>query len=710
MKEQDIVTKFRRGRLGLSVARYINSPNPTYNIDSIEWSDGTEWRSLLIGIQGREFWTSFGMADADVFQVLERPNGDLELRLSCHSQGVWHAEEGFFLSPTSPWLIRRQTYFFQEYVRGALHPGWRLADSPGLCYTFPLYAYEANLADLPAFRADVEWALPFPFHVWHGEDWVALYGLDKNVSPGTLDFVPVDDNGFATVRVYYPDKAVHKPLLEQVCTSINLPDSTEFPSNSSVTLTEVIGVMPLGKEHEPLLEAERLAADLLLSEPRPGVDFAAAADRLAEYFSRCGLWNPDALGPGQGWFHNMWVNTHIEECANDDVAALTPWVEELESEMPTREWPRACFDLGWGEGVAVETIAGLRRHWQRTGRSQLLVYVDEMTRNIERFKRRPGRDEPYFDRSIGGVFGDFLIAHVPELLPKGGRIWTHSLGHTGYQLITSYLEAPDYPNGKTRDQWFEVASSIARFLGRMQRVDGDLPDIIDNENREVNRKPHRIAARLVVAGLWSKFSKASGDYKWIEPALKLAKAVGTEIERYEYYNQMIDVFGHPICETTDGEAAYYALEGLAPLYEATQDPYVLSLCKKAAAFGIAWTYFYDLPSAYRGFARGGQCCRMPDFPLIYPVGPAKALEPLLILHRATGDPFYKRMAAEMAFFISQYQHDCPDQPWDGGAVHAIDQRTGCFWGPNLAGQVDSGVSSGNSLAALELWLKNAKVI
>jgi hypothetical protein len=707
MKDEVVITKYRRDRLGLSVARHVDNSNATYHIESVDWSDGRDWNPLLMGMRGREFWTSFGAADADVFQVTVQSNGHLELKLSCQSQGAWYAEESLILSPTSPWLIREQTYFIQERIRGALHPGWRLPDLPGCRYTLPLYCYEAGLGDLPAFRADVEWALPFPFHVWHSKDWLAIYGLDKKVSPGTLDLLPVDDDGFATVRVYYPDKALHKPIAEQVCESIDQPGATEFVSKSKVSLTEVIAVIPLGRGHEPLMEAERLAADLLLSEPRPSTNLSVAADRFAEYFRHCGLWNPDALGPGRGWFHNMWVNTHPEGCVEEPVTSLTSWVEQPESEAPTREWPSACFDLGWGEGIAAETIAGLRRHWQRTGRTDLLFYIDEMTRNIERFKRGPGKDEPYFDRTDGQSFGDFLIAHAPDLLPKQGRIWTHSLGHMGYQLITSFLESPEYPNQKTRERWLEAAGNIARFLAKIQDDTGDLPDIIDHQNSEVNQKPHRIAARLVAAGLWTKFSKAMGDRTWIERAHRLLEAVGPEIERYEYYNQMIDAFSRADCETTDGEAAYYVLEGLAPLYEVTQDSYVLALCKKAVAYGVSWTYFYDLPRAYRGIARGGQCCRMPDLPLIYPVGPAKAVEPLLILYRATGDAFYERLASEMVFFISQYQHDNPDKPWDGGAVHAVDQRAGCFWGPNLAGQVDSGISSGNSLAALELWLKQA---
>jgi len=91
---------------------------------------------------------------------------------------------------------------------------------------------------------------------------------------------------------------------------------------------------------------------------------------------------------------------------------------------------------------------------------------------------------------------------------------------------------------------------------------------------------------------------------------------------------------------------------------------------------------------------------MPDFPLIYPIGPAKAVEPLLRLARVTGDALYARMAGEMVGFIGQYQIDQPDRPWHGGMVHAFDQHSGRFWGPDKCGQVDTGMATGNSLAAI----------
>lgn len=208
----------------------------------------------------------------------------------------------------------------------------------------------------------------------------------------------------------------------------------------------------------------------------------------------------------------------------------------------------------------------------------------------------------------------------------------------------------------------------------------------------------------MVCGLWTRLADILEEVVWKERAERLAQAVAPEVDQYEYFNQMIDGLISPETEYVDGEAAYYVLEGLVPLFAATQNQSVLSLCRKAAAFALAWTYFYDLPKANNGVARGGQCCRMSDLPLLYPIGPAKAMQPLLSLAQATGDRFFYEMAREGAAFISQWQMDAPGTPFDGGMIHAIGQFCGKHWGPDLAGQIDSGMATGNSLAALELWM------
>jgi hypothetical protein len=421
-----------------------------------------------------------------------------------------------------------------------------------------------------------------------------------------------------------------------------------------------------------------VAAELLAAPP-PRADFAAVIAGLVGFYKHCELWEPDALGTGRGWFSNMWVHTQAGTARK-------------RGEMS------GYYDFGWGEGIAVEMMLGAVRYWQRTGDKSLLPYVNEMTRSFELFKRAPGGAQPYFDRSDGNRFGDFLMDLVP-----GRRIWTHSLGHTGSQLLQMFQAAPNYPDAAARREWLAAATCMARFLATHQQADGDLQDIFDDNDAEVNRKPHRITARAVVCGLWVRLGQVTGEREWTDRAMRLAHAVAPAIDRYEYYNQMLDGVITPT-EFVDGEAAYYVLEGLVPLAAATHDPGVVALCRKAAAFGFAWTYCYDLPRAHNGIARGDQCCRMGDFPLLYPIGPAKAMTPLLELHTLTGDAFFLRMAAEAAAFLSQWQMHAPGKPWDGGMIHALGQYCGKHWGPALEGQVDTGMATGNSLAALEAWL------
>ncbi len=636
------------------------------------------WTRLAAGVPGAEFSTSLGGANASRCEV-EQVDGAWIARLSARAE-TWEAEEVITLDAERALARREQTYHFLADCDIALHPGWLIPADSDLRYTFALRAHELPPAGLPALRSDVGWALPFPFHVWHTGAWVALCGVDRTRSAGTLDFAPPGAGQGARARIYYPDTTEQPEGFGELP---RIPATARVAAGTSITLSEVFVAQALAPGQEPLLEAERMAAGLLLAEPPPQRDLAAVAAGIADSYARNGLWEPDAFGPGRGWFLNMWTYT---QCGT-----------------PQRKGPGGgYYDLGWGEGIAVETFVALARHWRRTGRADLLRCVDEMTGSLSLFKRGPGDDQPYFDRSDGRRFGDFMLDHTPP----GRRIWTHSLGHTGSQLLTAYAESEGYPNPAARAEWLSAARSIAGFLARNQRADGDLNDIFDDQDREVNTKPHRIPARAVVCGLWTRLAKIDGRADYLERALALARAAGPEIERYEWHNQMIDGLAADI-EFVDGEAAWYALEGLAPLYEATRDPRVLGLCRQAAAFGIAWTYFYDLPGTHRGVARGGQCCRMPDYPLLYPIGPAKAVEPLLILHRATGDAFYERMAGEMAGFIASYQIDAPGKPWHGAMIHAIDQHSGTHWGPDKCGQVDSGMATGNSLAALEAWLAHA---
>jgi len=658
--------------LGVVIEAAGTPARPEYGIGSFTRAHGSGWSDVLRGRPGEEFVTSLGSAPASACTIEPRAAGGWEIRLEGRGAG-WTATGVVTIPADRPVIWRRQTYRFTKAGEVAVRPGFVLAADPALKYTCPLHAHEQPLAQVGEIRPSVDWALPFPFHVWHDGRAIAIYGVDRSGSPGTVEFRPEPDGG-ARLGVHWPDTATQHPG----GTPHVRPGLAQVAAGGEITLTEVFASKALAAGEEPLLEAVRLAAELLLRTPPHPMDAAAVAARIAAFYPRCLLWEPDALGPGRGWFSNMWVRTQTGPA-------------KKRGEMS------GYFDFGWGEGIAVEMWMGSVRHWLRTGDRALLPYVDTMTRGMDCFRRGP--DGAYYDRSDGRKYGDFLMDHLP-----GGRIWTHSLGHTGSQLIQLYQLAPNYPDAEVRDQWLAAAHAMGAYLGRLQRPDGDVPDIVDDQDREANRKPHRIAARAVICGLWTRLAAVTGDPAWLDRARRLAAVVAPQLARHEFFNQMLDGVIATDKEYVDGEAACYVLEGLVPLYAATREAAVLASCQQAAAFAFAWTYFYDLPHAHRGIARGGQCCRMDDYPLLYPIGPAKAMEPVLALAAATGDPLYRTMAAEMASFLGNWQLDAPGQPWDGGMVHALGQFSGRHWGPDLAGQIDSGMATGNSLAALECWL------
>ena len=664
--------------LAVVIGNYGTADRPAYGMSTVARRHAGAWRTLLEGLPGEEFATSVGVGSATRGTATRTAAGGWEIRLTGGCE-AWTATTVIEVPPDQPVIRRRQTYTFLQPCHAAIHPGFRLPADAAVRYTCPLQVHEQPLAGLQPLRPAVDWALPFPFHLWHDGSFVAIHGVDRSVSAGTLELTP-EPAGSVRLNVYYPDTATQPPGGVPAVR----PGTATFAAGEVVTLTEVIAAKTLEPREEPWLEAERLAAGILLRTPPAAADPKAVAAGIADFYGHCDLWVPDALGPGRGWFSNMWVRTQTGPARK-------------QGEMS------GYFDLGWGEGIAVEMWMGGVRHWLRTGDARLLPYIDAMTRSLDCFRRGDGPAAAYFDRTDGKKYGDFLMDLIP-----GSRIWTHSLGHTGSQLIQLYQLAPAYPDAPTREHWRAAALAIGLFLAAQQQPDGDLPDILDEHNREANRKPHRIAARAVVCGLWVRLGQVTGDGAWARRARRLAESLAPEIGRYEYFNQMLDGIAAPDREFVDGEAACYVLEGLVPLYAETREPAFLALCQKAAAFAFAWTYFYDLPHANRGVARGGQCCRMDDYPLLYPIGPAKAMEPVLALARLTGDPLYATMAAEMAAFIGHWQIEAPGQPWDGGMIHALGQFSGRHWGPELAGQVDTGMATGNSLAALECWLASAE--
>ena len=164
------------------------------------------------------------------------------------------------------------------------------------------------------------------------------------------------------------------------------------------------------------------------------------------------------------------------------------------------------YDLTWGEGYAVYNWTGIVRYWKRTGDTELLKYVDEMTKNMELFKRGNGPDEPYYDRCHNGKsFADY---------PGRKIIWSHLLGRIGSETIKLYQATPDYPNPQTRNQWLAAASGIGNFFAKHQQANGDLQDTFDENNRETLTDGRRCSARAVVCGLWTRLGQVTGDKAW----------------------------------------------------------------------------------------------------------------------------------------------------------------------------------------------------
>lgn len=262
-----------------------------YRIQSIELKTANGWNLLLQGIEGHEFSTSLGGADARRFEATPLPGGGWRLELAVEG-AEWDAEETITLEGGKPYLRRQQIYRFHKDLEGAIHPGWHLQDHAGLRYTYPLFAHEKPLAGLPAIRADVTFALPFPFHVWHAGEWVAFYGVDRTRSGGTLDFQPGSTEQPATVRVYLPEATPPQrtTFAEQWYKPTPRPTVMPIKAGAEIKLVEIIGAKCLKPGQEPLLEAEREAAELLLT-PRPMPDLKRVAAGIADFYRKCGLWS-----------------------------------------------------------------------------------------------------------------------------------------------------------------------------------------------------------------------------------------------------------------------------------------------------------------------------------------------------------------------------------------------------------------------------------
>jgi hypothetical protein len=666
------------------VGKYAIAEKEEFYTERVMFWSGKDWNTLFTGIEGQEFCTSFKKSGAQKCEFI-LDEGGKRFILSSRNE-IWEAEEELAISSSESIVERRQKYRFLRPCEGYINPGYMVRSNNMLRYTYPLQVYDKPLKGLPALRCDSAWAVPVPCHILNTDQWVAIYGIDRNAGAGTLDFQPLNDDGDVRLGTFYPDTVEQSKIVE-LNPANRKPEGCKFSAGQEIELVEFISVKRLEGGEFPLLEAEKLAAKRLLKEPFPRMDWVECANRIANFYHEGSLWEPNAFEQGRGWFRNMWVYT----------TGKTPEKNPY-------------FDLGWGEGYGVLTMNALALNWKRTGNPKLMSYLNEMTENLDYFKRSPGEEGLYYDRY---KFSDVETrsgadAHRGTDFMGCKRIWSHCLGNIGYQLLNLYRSVKDYPNVEIRRKWLNTGMAIGEFFARHQRDNGDVQDGFEANGGESNRKRYRIPARAVVCGLWSVMAEISGDGSYLQRARKLAGIVSEEIERFDFYGQMLDTHHKDAIDIWDAENACYAALGLTELYLATFDEKVNRLCKISAAYLFTWVYYYNLPNGYNGWTRGGTTCRMPDYPLLYVGAGALAFIPLVRLAEKTGELFYKQMAEEILGCIAKYQWRCPDKPWDGGIVHALDQNSGAHWGPERLGQVDSGMTTGMGLADLEYWIEKNK--
>ena len=295
-------TRFSVGPLRLTIGSQLGHDGRTqYWTDEVAVKLPDGWQTVLHGVDGKEFSTSLGETNATDFRVTKNDATGVSLTMLCR-QDSWQAEETIEMGPSSGVLTRKQTYRFQKPCEGSVHPGFVVQAASDIRYTYPMWINEQPLAgtkslgrpvnwadggEAGVLRYPVNWAVPLPLHIWHDRRYVALYGLDKSLSPGTLDFRPAGADGLARLRVYYPDTFPEA-----------ISGATKFAAGTVLGLTEVIAAKPLTAHDDPLLEAERMAASILLRTPPHPADLKAVAGGVADYFNHCGLWEPNALGPG----------------------------------------------------------------------------------------------------------------------------------------------------------------------------------------------------------------------------------------------------------------------------------------------------------------------------------------------------------------------------------------------------------------------------
>jgi len=695
MQDNRLGIELENERLRVHILECKSGTISSWFIDEIQYRTNNEWIHLLSGKRGNEFSSSIFNMDAQTCEL----SSDMkqEVKLTCENEW-WSAVRMVEMNPETGMWKRKTMFRVKKAFSGSFHSDFLVENPEAFRYTYPLQVYDIPLLEVPFIKCDPAWAVPLPCHILSNNEVVIIYGIERNESVGTIYVQPAKQDKQIRLGVSYPEMAGNGTTSDGVYDQSCLGEE-KYDVGQEIEINEFIGMSLLQSGEVSLLVAEKMAACVLLDKSTSKSDRFESANALAQFFHHSQLWQSDAFNGYGGWFRNMWVYIMT------DKPRLDPY-----------------FDLGWGEGYGVMTMQGLARTWKRTGDVKMKAYLDEMTNHIDCFRRRPDETGVYFDRfhQTGdlSITGKSVSGGADFLGYK--RIWSHSLGNIGYQLLDLYRTLPDYPDRLISEKWLSTGIEIGKFFAGQQKENGDIQDGFDEENKEVNQKGHRIPARAIVCGLWSQIFTITGEGDYLERAMRLAEFVSDDIEKYSFYNQMIDThiistydgqaldtkLYNVFTDFLDGENASYALVGLTELFLVTHDDKAKRLCQISAAFLFSWVYYYNLPNGYHGWTRGGTTCRMTDYPLLYTGAGALAYISLCRLSANLQDPFYYKMAEEILSCIAKYQWNDVGKPWNGGIVHALDQRDGTHWGPDKLGQVDSGMTSGMGLADLEYWIEH----
>lgn len=476
----------------------VETAGGVYHTGRIEKERGKDSAPLVAGVEGQEFCTSVFRCDGVLTEICEEKGIIEEITLSAQCP-QWEAVERIRMTEDGKWF-RTQRYHMLEDWEGWIAPCFELLRSDG-AYTYPLQCYGVSPEQVECVRCDVSWAVPLPVHFYSFEDISMAYGVDRRTGRGTPNAF-AGENGKRFLGVYLPDMT-EQTTDNAAFVDSHRPDSQLFHKGEEWVVSEFLGAVQLHEGQLPLLEGEKIAAQVLLSQPPEMEPLEVLAERFAFYFTHNQLWEDNVFAPGRGWYRNMWTHTH------GGVPKKDPY-----------------YDLGWGEGYGVLTLSALARYHQRKG-AGFEKEIRQLTENMVYFLRDLQVPGGYYDRYVPEGVPSLLGRDVPGCrgdflgLPK---IWTHCLAQVGLQLVQLYQDLPDYPEQDLRNSWLKTAKDIAAFFFARRKENGDVQDGFDLEDQECNHKPHRIPARAALCGLWARMGEIEGKQDYVDAALALARA------------------------------------------------------------------------------------------------------------------------------------------------------------------------------------------